>query len=72
VDLSAIRAITATQRPGGILIVAAESIAVKTSPMNAMAMTPIVPVQLQAEFTRNLPLTNMVFAAEQEDKSRVR
>jgi hypothetical protein len=40
--------------------------------MNAMAMTPIALAQLQTEFTRNLPLTNMVFAAEQEDKTRVR
>jgi len=39
--------------------------------MNAMAMTPIA-LALQTEFTRNLPLTNMVFAAEQEDKARVR
>jgi hypothetical protein len=37
-----------------------------------MAMAPIVLAQLRTEFTRNLPPTNMVFAAEQEDKTRVR
>jgi hypothetical protein len=40
--------------------------------MNAMAMTQFALAQLEMEFTRNLPLTNMVFAAEQEDKTRVR
>jgi hypothetical protein len=40
--------------------------------MNAVAMAPIVLAQLGIEFTRNLPRTNMVFAAEQEDKTRVR
>jgi hypothetical protein len=40
--------------------------------MIAMAMTPIVLAQHRTEFTRNLPSTNMVFAAEQEDKTQVR
>jgi len=40
--------------------------------MNAATMTPIVFAQPRPEFTRNLPPMNMVFAAEQEDKTQVR
>jgi hypothetical protein len=35
-------------------------------------MTAIAFAQIRSEFTRNLPATNMVFAAEQEDKTQVR